>query len=655
MENKLSLFDKYVTIRTKAYKDFVKAMENTSPKHFFRDDEKQFTEKEKKFLHIYRSREGELIEDSNFSVKIQVDLKQDLLAVTRHFNKASEMVHFIDEQQLGSKKMMIVQNNIKFTEATFDNEASKQKYLSDLWAKEFTTPTELSKGLTTTQIDEKQAYHYRKYEAEAKKSGFEITSLIWEESMINHSQHPTNFSFRYDEEMEATSSGFQLENVIDYEREDLLKKNKDREIIEKLQKETSDKLKNRCRPFSSSDNDFKVMEQFSKVNIESFNNFFADSSSTVEHKKYSNLKQDLIRNNYPPDRIKEVENLVKESTYTQQAEPNKVHVDHFIKILNDLKEENSKGIEVVHQNPVNDALKQISEKIQALHRERDYELLADNFSTAKQIEHEINDLEEQIKNSNNKNLNSMTTQDFNQVQYLKDQMKYLGFGEDEKLHKDLENGIKSKKQQFDIKTTSDKTLPGNKVDFTLNYSKTEKGGVFLNSYDANLTNEKGESVAQNFRISREDSFTAKEAINLLEGRSVKIEFDNPKTNEREPAFVKLNFNEEKNQYGNYNFQTFYKNYGVDAAEIVEKSNLIFDKPEYKADTVKSLEKGNAVKVKFNHADQIMEGKAVLNPQYKNLSLYDNSMNRINTNKPLEGLDQDNKHEKNNVKEQSMKR
>jgi hypothetical protein len=52
---------------------------------------------------------------------------------------------------------------------------------------------------------------------------------------------------------------------------------------------------------------------------------------------------------------------------------------------------------------------------------------------------------------------------------------------------------------------------------------------------------------------------------------------------------------------------------------------------------------------------VVEGKAVLNPQYKNLNLYDKDMNRINTNKPLEGLEQENKHEKNNVKEQSIKR
>ena len=141
----------------------------------------------------------------------------------------------------------------------------------------------------------------------------------------------------------------------------------------------------------------------------------------------------------------------------------------------------------------------------------------------------------------------------------------------------------------------------------------------------------------------------------MEGRTVKIEFNNPKTEQLEPAFVKFNFDELKTEKGNYQFQNFYKNYGVDTAKIVEKSNLIFDKPEYKENTIKSLEKGNVVKVKFEIDDKIAEGKAVLNPQYKNLNLYDNEMNRINTNKPLEGLEQDNKHEKNNVKEQSIKR
>jgi len=264
--------------------------------------------------------------------------------------------------------------------------------------------------------------------------------------------------------------------------------------------------------------------------------------------------------------------------------------------------------------------------------------------------------EDEKLNINNQTPNIMETQkEFDQVEYLKNQMKYLGFGEGEKLHKDLEKGIKSKNQQFEIKTTSDKALPGNKADFILKFNKTDSGGIFLNSYNAKLTNEKNEKISHNFPVNRENTFTAKEAINLLEGRSVKIEFHNPKSDQQENAFVQFNFDEPKTEKGNYLFQNFYKNYGVETDKIVEKSNLIFDKPEYKENTIKSLEKGNIVKVKFEKDDKVIEGKAILNPQNRNLKLYDSDMNRINTNKPLEGLEQDNKHEKNNVKEQSIKR
>ena len=259
-------------------------------------------------------------------------------------------------------------------------------------------------------------------------------------------------------------------------------------------------------------------------------------------------------------------------------------------------------------------------------------------------------------NINNQTPNIMETQkEFDQVEYLKNQLKYLGFGEGEKLHKDLEKGIKSKNQQFEIKTTSDKALPRNKADFTLKFNKTDGGGIFLNSYNAKLTNEKNEENSHNFQVNRENTFTAKEAINLLEGRSVKIEFHNPKSDQQETAFVQFNFDEPKTEKGNYLFQNFYKNYGVETEKIVEKSNLIFDKPEYKENTIKSLEKGNIVKVKFEQDDKVIEGKAILNPQNRNLKLYDSDMNRINTNKPLEGIEQDNQHEKNNVKEQSIKR
>ena len=287
-----------------------------------------------------------------------------------------------------------------------------------------------------------------------------------------------------------------------------------------------------------------------------------------------------------------------------------------------------------------------------------YESFADSgeLKSPKEMNDQVNENLKSINYKQNQKSKIMETQkEFNQEDYLRNQLKYLGFGEGERLHKDLETGINSAEQQFEIKTSSDKASAGNEVDFTLKFNKTESGGVFLNSYKAVLNNDKSEEISQNFPVNRENTFTAKEAINLLEGRTVKIEFTNPKTEQLEPAFVKLNFAEPKTEKENYNFQNFYKNYGVDTDQIVEKSNLIFDKPEYRESTIKSLEKGNVVKVKFEIDEQVVEGKAVLNPQYKNLSIYDQDMNRINTNKPLEGLDNDSKHDKSNVKEQSIKR
>ena len=234
-----------------------------------------------------------------------------------------------------------------------------------------------------------------------------------------------------------------------------------------------------------------------------------------------------------------------------------------------------------------------------------------------------------------------------QLDYLKNQLKYLGLGESNKLHQDLEKGINSNEKTFKIQTQSDRAMQGNEVNFTLNFNKSEKGGVFLNSFNATLKNEIGEERTHNFGVNH---FTAKEAVNLLEGRSVKTEFK-----ENEPVFVKLNFAEEKNEYGNFKFQTYNQQaYGVDTAKIVEKSGLIFDKPEHKDNTVKSLEKGNIVKVKFNLDNKITEGNAVLNPQYKTLNLYDKEMNRLNTNKPIQGLDTQ-QQEKNNIRQQNISR
>lgn len=260
-----------------------------------------------------------------------------------------------------------------------------------------------------------------------------------------------------------------------------------------------------------------------------------------------------------------------------------------------------------------------------------------------------------------KNIIKMETpqnqKEFDKVEYLKKQMKYLGFGEDKELHEALDKGIQSDDKKFTINTSSDKTLPGNKMDYVLNFNKSDKG-VFLNSFDGKLTNRKGEELTHNFPVNKNMLVTAKEALNLLEGRSVKVEYK-PKNAENSTdlatAFIKLNLKDEKTDKGQYKMDFYTENYGVNTADIVSKAGFVFDKPEHKDYLIKNLEKGNVAKAKFEINGKVIQGKAILNPQYKNIQFYDSYMNRINTNKAIQGLENDNKQNKANVKQHSQTR
>ena len=257
----------------------------------------------------------------------------------------------------------------------------------------------------------------------------------------------------------------------------------------------------------------------------------------------------------------------------------------------------------------------------------------------------------------------LSQQQFSQLNYLKNQVKYLGLGEDAKLHKDLENAILSPETKVTVRAEynyPDRLMKGNTATFDLNLTKTEQGGVFLNSYRANLTTKNGEERSQTFKVQKENSITAKEAINLLEGRSVKIEHDvvDKETGElsRTESFIKLNMKEPKTDYGNYKYEWYNKNaYGVDIDNIMQKSNLTFANDIERERTKKHLEKGNITQVTFQHENRQIQGFAVLNPQWKMLNLYDSAMNRVTIQNQLVKPEVTQSQQKNNVPEHSISR
>jgi len=253
------------------------------------------------------------------------------------------------------------------------------------------------------------------------------------------------------------------------------------------------------------------------------------------------------------------------------------------------------------------------------------------------------------------NKNQNQEKERNSASYLTRQMMYLGFNLNSEKAKELKEKINSELKSFQLELSSDLTSFKNEMNFTLNFNKNDKGLVFFNSYSAKLTTNDGQERTHKFSVSKENNITAKEAINLLEGRAVKTNLVNKNTEELEPAFIKLKLNEEKTDYGNYKFEVYNEKYGVDTRKIVENSPLKFDKDEYKDNTINSLEKGNIVKVKFEHNSKEIKGFAVLNPQYKMINLYDGFMQRLNTNKSKESIDQTESQKNNKIKQHSNSR
>lgn len=660
MENELTWMDRNITPRTGAYKNFVKEMESMSPEQFFRDGERRFTDKEKKFIAIYQSKGKEFIQGSNFTLKTFFNSNQGF-PIEDKFNTTAELVRFIEKQQLVNKQL-ILQNNRESTEIIISNELIKQKFLSDLWAQELEKTTDLSSGLTFTQIDEKQARHYRNYEVEAAKISLEGVHQI---EMTDLEENADFFS----------DEGFKENLIPASDLPDGWTWNEYDDGSGSLKSPSG----HRYYSYNMQTQEYTL--PYGRREWTGMRDFYDAPKSLNEFKSYveNDLKAKAVQNNLYPKLSEEEKNdilnyriFMKENEFILEnlqitANQRKAYSEKMEFGTTDGDYSLTKAQMDTIPNVIDSHTLSQNDKYELAFGQLEKQLYGESYELLDSGEILKNYLDENVFSRhriltmndikfNNQNPNIMETQnEYEPSQYPKFQLKYLGFGEGEQLHKDLENGINAPEKEFEIKTTSDKTMPGNEMEFTLKFNKIENGSVFMNFYNAKLTKENGDVISHNFPVNRVNTFTAKEAVNLLEGRTVKIEFHNPKTEKIEPAFAKLNFNEPKTEKGNYNFQNFYKNYGVDTAQIVEKSKLIFDKPEWKESTIKSLEKGNIVKVKFELDDKVVEGKAVLNPQYKNLNLYDSDLNRINTNKPLEGLEQDNKHEKNNVKEQSIKR
>lgn len=239
---------------------------------------------------------------------------------------------------------------------------------------------------------------------------------------------------------------------------------------------------------------------------------------------------------------------------------------------------------------------------------------------------------QQLRNTtlSNNNLNTDTVNQKN-FEYLRDQLKYTGFGEtfDAELKQNMINGEKD----FKIMHTGiiNNGVPNNDtLKVELNFKKSEQTDMyFFNSYNINLQKEENKpGLEQTFYINKDSaSITMKEAYNLMEGRAVSKELKT-KEGEAYSAWIKIDFKNTDNS-GNFKLNQFHQNYGYDLeASLAKHSIKELNTPQYKEDLLNSLKKGNLQSVTFVAGGAESKMFVEANPQFKSINVYDSSLQRI---------------------------
>ncbi|HEY4325160.1 MAG TPA: hypothetical protein VGN20_14280 [Mucilaginibacter sp.] len=186
-------------------------------------------------------------------------------------------------------------------------------------------------------------------------------------------------------------------------------------------------------------------------------------------------------------------------------------------------------------------------------------------------------------NNTNNPLNTQQIMNTENLSYLQKQLLNLGFGE--KMNEELEKKIKGKEKEFTLQTSQEYNRQN--VDYTLHYKAGDKDEMyFFNKYDASMNDTK-----QTFYLNKGSGITAKEAYNLMDGRSVYKQLENLE-GEKYHAWLVLD-KEHKTENGNHKLKPFTDGWNFKPERAVDSMAIVGIGEEGARDKLlKSLEKGN---------------------------------------------------------------
>lgn len=213
-------------------------------------------------------------------------------------------------------------------------------------------------------------------------------------------------------------------------------------------------------------------------------------------------------------------------------------------------------------------------------------------------------------------------------EYLKDQIKFTGFGEG--LEKELKEKMQKQSPEFQLyhqaKFGKDESAA------TLYFKRSDQSDMyFFNKYDLSVKKvDNPEVMKQVFYVGKENTYTLKEAFNLMNGRAVNKDLTS-KEGQRYNAWVQMDF-KQPDKNGNYKLRYFHEKYGYDMPRELAKLPIKeLANEEDKNRLMESLTKGNRQAVTFHLNDNSERHFIEANPQFKTINIYDGHMQRL-TNK-----------------------
>lgn len=210
-------------------------------------------------------------------------------------------------------------------------------------------------------------------------------------------------------------------------------------------------------------------------------------------------------------------------------------------------------------------------------------------------------------------------------EYLKDQLKYTGFGEG--LNNELKEKMLKQDHYFNIRHQS--KIGDNDLVSILYFKKVDASEmVYFNRYQLTFKPEQSmEMMGQTFYINKENNIMLKEAYNLMNGRAVNKDLTN-KEGEKYNAWLQKDFKDMDND-GNYKIKQFHQNYGYNLnGELAKLPIKELSNNQDMVSLIQSLQKGNLQSVTLTDGNKDQKFFIEANPQFKTINVYDGNMKKI---------------------------